>query len=156
MVKKKDARRATTPPMSPLRLTHWHHGLGGWGVAFCLLPRTGRGGRMPNTRQARRPTHPVRRGPLPQAAPRWTRGRTTHHRPSPRLAQCRSHTRCTCPCTHAHTTVSMHGPERARWGPYATQSVECLRSPARNGSHRRPHNVPWHLRHTGSGARSKT
>ena len=59
---------------------------------------------------------------------------------------------------HAHphvppTTVSLRGPDRRGWGPYAAQSVACVRSPARRGSHRGPHDVPRRRRHTGSGAR---
>ena len=51
------------------------------------------------------------------------------------------------------TAVLMHP---WRWGPCPRQSVECLRSPARSGSHRRCPNVPWRRRRMGSGAPSET
>ena len=73
-----------------------------------------------------------RRWPVSQAAPRWTRSDSNHHRPSPRPAQSsfqHAHLR-----THTHThPMSIHGPDRGHRRPYAKPSVECLRSSARSG-----------------------
>ena len=122
------------------------------------MGRDGRGVPHPSSRLLERLPQgrydrPVRSS---QAPPRWTQGDKATAGPGrPGRSEAR-HMRLTCADLYTHTCTRNHVTSWSWPGalrPYAKQSVEYLRSPARSGSHRRRARCQGYM---GGSARSET